>query len=61
MKRRHNLNLELGNRLITDIAEKVGSIFGKRGRRIGKTIDDLTKNITIKVDTKSHKNRRDDD
>ena len=58
MKRRHNLNLEIDNRLIKDVAEKVGSIFGKRGRRIGKTIDGLTKNITIKVDTK---NRRDDD
>ena len=58
MKRKHNLNLEIGNRLIKDVAEKLGSIFGKRGRRIGKTIDDLTKNITIKVDTK---NRRDDD
>ena len=60
MKNKRNLNIEINNRRTEDVAEKLGSVFGNRGCRIGKTIDDLTKNITIKIDSKEVTNRRDD-
>jgi hypothetical protein len=35
--------------LVNDIAEKVGSLFGEKGRKIGKDIDDNTKDIDIHI------------
>jgi len=49
MKR--SLNLEINEHRIEGVAEKVCSIFGKRGRIIGKAIDDVTNNVTIKIET----------
>ena len=57
-QKRKNLNLEINDRRIDDIGEKVGSIFGKKGQAIGKAIDDLTKDITIKIDTKDSKSQK---
>ena len=58
MKRvKHNLNLEINEHRIEDVAEKVGSIFGEKGRAIGKSIDDLTKNVTIKINVKDNVGR----
>ena len=44
-----NLNLEINGHKINDVAEKVGSLFGETGRAIGKAIDGVTKNVTIKI------------
>lgn len=44
-----NLNVEIGGCVITDVAEKIGALFGTEGREIGKAIDSATKNITIKI------------
>ena len=46
------LNVDYNGVIIRDVAEKIGSVFGQEGRRIGKKIDDVTKKITIKTDTK---------
>jgi len=57
MKGKHSLNIEINNRRIEDVAEKAGSIFGETGRSIGRAIDDFTKNVTIKIDSKDNGNR----
>lgn len=44
-----NLNVEINGYKISDVAEKIGSLFGQTGRGIGKVIDSVTKNITIKI------------
>ena len=57
---RHNLNVDVNNNRIEGIFEKVGSLFGKRGKRIGRVLDRLTKNVTVKIDTRNDTDRRDD-
>lgn len=49
-----NLNVEVGGERFEDAAEKVGSLFGEGGRLIGKIIDELTKNLTIKIETEKN-------
>ena len=49
MKR--NFNVDINGTVVTDVAEKIGAIFGDKGQEVGRSIDNLTKNITIKVDT----------
>ncbi len=44
-----NFAIEIGNIVIKDAGEKIGSIFGEAGSEVGKTIDDWTKWVTIKV------------
>jgi len=44
-----NLNVEINDYKINDVAEKIGSLFGQTGRGIGKAIDNMTKNVTIKI------------
>lgn len=44
-------NAEIGGVRINDVGEKIGSFFGEEGRKIGKSIDDATKNITIKYES----------
>lgn len=48
-----NLNVEIYGHRIDDVAEKIGSMFGETGRAIGKAIDGITKNVTIKIDDKN--------
>ena len=48
-----NLNVEIYGHRIDDVAVKIGSLFGKTGRAIGKAIDGVTKNVTIKIDGKN--------
>lgn len=53
---KQNLNIEIGDKLrINDVCEKLGSIFGEEGRRIGKELDDITKDKTIRIDLKNDK------
>lgn len=47
---KQNINVEYGNIKVKDAATKVGSLFGSKGRKIGKKIDDATKKITIKIE-----------
>ena len=44
------LNVEIGDVVIKDVAEKIGSLFGEGGRLVGRIIDELTEDITIKID-----------
>lgn len=44
-----NLNVDIYGHKINDVAEKIGSLFGEIGRSIGKAIDEVTKNVTIKI------------
>lgn len=45
------LNVELPNGTrVEDVAEKIGTIFGEDGQEIGRQIDKLTKNVTIKIE-----------
>ena len=46
-----NLNIEINGFLIENVAEKIGALFGEEARAIGKKIDDLTKDMTIRLDT----------
>ena len=48
-----NLNVEINGYKINDVAEKIGSLFGQTGRGIGRAIDGVTKNVTIKIDSKN--------
>jgi hypothetical protein len=48
-----NLNVEIYGYKIDDVAEKIGSLFGDAGRTVGKAIDDMTKNVTIKISSKN--------
>ena len=48
-----NLDVEIYGHRIDNVAEKVGSLFGESGRTIGKAIDSVTKNVTIKIDDKN--------
>ena len=50
-----NLNVEINGFRIEDVAEKIGAFFGEEGRVIGKKIDDMTKDKTIKIETKKDK------
>jgi hypothetical protein len=44
--------VEIGGKRIEDAAEKIGYLFwGEKGREIGKKIDDMTKDKTIKINT----------
>jgi hypothetical protein len=45
----NHLKLEVNGVVIEDAAEKVGAILGEEGRQVGKIIDRLTKNVTIKI------------
>lgn len=47
-KYRRNLNLEYGEHRITNVLTKVFLIFGLK--KLGKKLDEKTKNITIKID-----------
>lgn len=53
---KQNLNVEVGGFKLTDVATSVGKTIDKfsKGKTnaeiIGKKIDDITKNITIKID-----------
>ena len=45
-----NLNVQIGDHIqIKDAAELVGGLFGEQGRQIGRAIDDMTKDTTIKI------------
>ena len=57
---RHNVNVEINDCRIEDVAEKIGSLFGDKGQRIGKSIDDLTKNVTIVIDTENNRRLEDE-
>jgi hypothetical protein len=50
---KNSLNIEIGDNRIDDIAEKIGAIFGEEARQIGKAIDKLTKDVTIKIGGKT--------
>ena len=49
---RNSLNIEIGDKRIDDVAEKVGAILGEEYRQVGKFIDKLTKDVTIKIGDK---------
>ena len=44
-----NFNIEINGHRVNDVAEKIGAMFGEEGRKIGKVIDSLTKDVTIVV------------
>jgi predicted N-formylglutamate amidohydrolase len=46
-----DFNFELDNHRYENVAERIGVLFGEKGRAIGRMIDNLTKNITISVNT----------
>ncbi len=46
-------NVSLG--VTEDIATKIGSIFGEKGREIGQEIDEKTKGITLNLEVLSTK------
>ncbi len=51
-----NFEIKAGNVSLVvteDIATKIGSIFGEKGREIGREIDEKTKGITIEHDVLS--------
>ncbi|MEG1870381.1 MAG: hypothetical protein RR192_00105 [Peptostreptococcaceae bacterium] len=49
-----NLNVEFpGEIKVKDVATKIGSIFGEEAEAVGRTIDEATKNITIKFELPS--------
>ncbi len=48
-----NLNVEIYGHRIDNVAEKIGSLFGETGTAIGKAIDSVTKNVTIRIDDKN--------
>ena len=50
LKLMKSFNIQIGDHKIKDAGEKIGSLFGEEGRQIGKCVDDLTKNITIKIE-----------
>lgn len=45
---RTNLNIDICGIEIRDVCEKVGSVFGGKGKEVGKKIDNITKNVWIK-------------
>lgn len=50
------LTIEMNGTKIENVAEKAGSLLGGHtGSKIGRAIDNMTKDITIKVDTKTRK------
>lgn len=54
----NTFNIEIGDKIrINDAGEKIGSLFGEKGRAMGKAIDDLTKDKTIRIDVKDDKNK----
>lgn len=53
---KQNFNIEFGDIIkINDAGEKIGGLFGETGRKIGKAIDDATKDKTIRIDIKDDK------
>jgi hypothetical protein len=50
-----SFNVEINGFRIDDVAEKIGALFGEEGRAIGKKIDDLTKDKTIKIENDKKK------
>lgn len=46
--------------LIEDVATKIGSLFGEKGRDFGRKIDKMTKDITIEQDLLSYNRKRHD-
>jgi hypothetical protein len=58
MIKRHKLNMEIGGRRINDVASKLGGLFGNTGRKIGRAIDNGTKNVTIKIENNNSISRR---
>lgn len=48
----NNLNAEYKGIKVKNVATKVGSVFGSRGREIGEKIDKVTENITIVIGKK---------
>jgi len=55
----NNLNLEINGYRINDAAEKIGALlFGDKGREIGRSIDNLTKDKTIVIDIKADEYRK---
>lgn len=49
---KQNFNGEYKGVRVNDLATKVGSIFGKKGKAVGQVIDKATQNITIKIEDK---------
>ncbi|MGG2082981.1 hypothetical protein [Lysinibacillus pakistanensis] len=47
---KQNLNVEYGNLKVKDVATKVGSLFGPKGKTVGEKVDLVTKKITIKIE-----------
>lgn len=50
MFEKQNFNVEYKNVIVNDVATKVGSLFGNKGKEVGQKIDSITKNITIKIE-----------
>ncbi|MGB7605888.1 MAG: hypothetical protein WBL93_10480 [Lutisporaceae bacterium] len=47
-----NINVEIGPFRIEDVATKIGTLFGEKGREVGEKIDSWTKDVTIKFPTR---------
>lgn len=53
---KQSFNIEFGDKVrINDAGEKIRGLFGETGRKIGKAIDDATKDKTIQIDIKDDK------
>jgi hypothetical protein len=48
---RSNFSVEINDKRVDDVAEKIGALFGPEGALVGKAIDTLTKGINIKIET----------
>lgn len=47
---RRNINVEYKGYRVEDVCTKIGRVVGgENGEKVGRTIDDFTKKITIKI------------
>jgi len=47
-----HLNVEIGDHIrIDDVCEKIGRVFGEDAAEAGRLLDNVTKNITIRIES----------
>ena len=47
-----HLNVEIGDLIrVNDVCEKIGRVFGEDAAEAGRLLDNVTKNITIRIES----------